>query len=189
MVLCDTEIRAAISSGQIIIDPPPPADHITTTAVDLTLGAEFRRWITPEGGIAFAIDPSHPSFNYHKVASKYQESVQLEADGSVVLKPHDFILGLTKERVVLPETSRLAARVEGRSRLARLGLAVHLTAPTIHAGFRGHITLEITNQGPIPIKLRPGLPVCQLIFEMVFGTPSVQMEGIFQDQVSVTGKA
>jgi deoxycytidine triphosphate deaminase len=85
MVLCDTEIRAAISSGQIIIDPPPPADHITTTAVDLTLGAEFRRWITPEGGIDFAIDPSHLSFNYHKVASKYQESVQLEADGSVVL--------------------------------------------------------------------------------------------------------
>ena len=98
------------------------------------------------------------------------------------------VLALTEERIVLPEMSRLAARVEGRSSLARLGLAVHLTAPIIHAGFRGRITLEITNQGTIPIRLRPGLIICQLVFEMVFGTPQAVMTGVFQDQDSVGGR-
>jgi dCTP deaminase len=93
-----------------------------------------------------------------------------------------------RERVGLPRQSRLAARVEGRNSLARLGLAVHLTAPTIHAGFSGNITLEITNQGPIPIKLRPGLAICQLVLEHVFGTPAREMTGIFQDQDSTAGR-
>jgi dCTP deaminase len=106
----------------------------------------------------------------------------------VLIRPGEFVLALTRERVELPRQSRLAARVEGRSSLARLGLAVHLTAPTIHAGFRGYITLEITNQGPIPIKLRPGLAICQLILEHVFGTPAAEMTGAFQDQTSVEGR-
>jgi len=65
---------------------------------------------------------------------------------------------------------------------------VHITAPTIHAGFKGNIALEIKNHGVLPIRLRPGMLICQLIFEQVFGTPSRTMAGIFQDQGSVTGK-
>ena len=115
-------------------------------------------------------------------------SVALESDGSVILRPGDFIVALTEERVEIRESARIAARVEGKSSLARIGLGVHITAPTIHAGFRGYITLEIKNHGDLPIKLVPGMPVCQLIFEMVFGTPSITMSGIFQDQKSVGGR-
>jgi dCTP deaminase len=78
--------------------------------------------------------------------------------------------------------------VEGKSSLARIGLGVHVTAPTIHAGFEGLITLEIKNHGTAAIRLRPGMPICQLIFESVFGTPSVVLEGIFQNQQSVSGR-
>src|SRR5262245_59906256 len=83
--------------------------------------------------------------------------------------------------------SRLAARVEGKSSLARIGLGVHVTAPTIHAGFGylqrdpsfigNPIQLEIWNAGPLRIRLVKGLPVCQLIFEEVHGTAQKGYEG------------
>src|SRR5262249_55596196 len=168
MVLCDTEIRVALKNGQIIIDPAPDADHISTSAVDLCLGDEFSRWKSAQvGGVTVTIDPSVPNF-YPQFAQSFLETMPLDGDGTVTIQPRELILALTRERLELPEESRLAAWVEGRSSLARLGLGVHLTAPTIHAGFRGRITMEITNQGPFPIKLRPGLVICQLIFEQVF---------------------
>lgn len=188
MVLCDLETRAALSHGAIVIEPPPRPDAYTTTAVDLTLGPEFFRWECPHGdGEDYSINPAHPGFNYTSISRKYLKSVQLDPDGSYVLRPREFVLGMTRERTELPIRSHLAARVEGRSTLARLGIGIHVTAPTIHGGFRGRITLEITNQGEIPIRLVPGLRICQLVFEMVYGTPSADMQGTFQDQAAVTG--
>ena len=63
-----------------------------------------------------------------------------------------------------------------------------MTAPTIHAGLKGQIALELTNQGDLPIKLTPRMRICQLIVEMAFGTPSREMTGIFQDQATVLGQ-
>lgn len=190
MVLCDSEIRAALSHGAIVIDPAPQPDAYTTTAVDLTLGSEFFRWDCPSAdGEDYSINPAHPGFNYANISERYLKPAQTEANSSYVLKPRQFVLGLTRERIELPIHSHLAARVEGRSTLARLGIGIHVTAPTIHAGFRGRITLEITNQGEIPIRLVPGLRICQLVFEMVYGTPSADMQGMFQDQTTVTGGA
>lgn len=93
--------------------------------------------------------------------------------GKFVLPPQQFAVGMTQESVGLPTRARLAARVEGRSSLARIGLAVHLTAPTIHAGFHGLIVLEMFNFSPYHLRLVPGkLAICQLIFEKVSRTPS-----------------
>ena len=76
------------------------------------------------------------------------------------------ILAQTREKIKSNPQARLAARVEGRSSLARIGLIVHLTAPTIHAGFEGNITLEIINFGPFHLRLVPReTRICQLIFE------------------------
>lgn len=74
--------------------------------------------------------------------------------------------------------------MEGKSGLARLGIAVHLTAPTIHAGFKGQIQLEMYNFGPNEIILDVGMPICQLIFEVTFGTPAKGYAGMFSDQVA-----
>jgi len=90
------------------------------------------------------------------------------------LDPGRFVLAQTLERLELPldeDGPCLAARVEGRSSFARCGMLVHFTAPTIHAGFSGHITLEIANLSPTAILLRPGVYVCQLILEEVVGGP------------------
>ena len=84
------------------------------------------------------------------------------------------VLGRTHEGVKLPidaDGECLAARIEGKSSYARCGLLVHFTAPTIHAGFDGTITLELYNMGPLSIALYPGTPICQLIVETVKGVP------------------
>jgi dCTP deaminase len=187
MVLSDNEIRTALANGDIIIDPPP-AQITTTTALDLTLGDEIKRWKPIAGtGLNRVVDPSADEFDFDELAALQTEDVPRESDGSIVLEPGQFVLGITHERIELPTRARIAARVEGRSTLARLGIGIHLTAPTIHSGFRGKITLEITNQGTLPVKLKPGLRICQLIFEQVFGTPASEMKGPFQDQVSIRG--
>jgi dCTP deaminase len=102
------------------------------------------------------------------------------------------VLGWTIERIRLPYHSRIAARVEGKSSLARLGLGVHVTVPTVHAGFGFKETvpdhpgtplqLEIWHVGPLPIRLMSGMPICQLIFEEVHGTPEKGYAGMFADQ-------
>jgi dCTP deaminase len=112
------------------------------------------------------------------------------------LLPGAFLLGWTVEKLQLPPQSRLAARVEGKSSLARLGLGVHVTAPTIHAGF-GYkpgssavgqpLQLEIWNIGPLTIRLTKGMAICQLIFEEVHGTPDKGYAGHFTQQGPVSG--
>ena len=102
------------------------------------------------------------------------------------------MLGLTVEYVKLPlpheigDRDCLAARVEGKSSLARIGLLVHFTAPTIHAGFEGHITLEMMNLGPSPIILTSGMAACQLILDQVHGVPDAPASR-FAGQTDPTG--
>ncbi|MFY9628129.1 MAG: dCTP deaminase [Methylocystis sp.] len=98
------------------------------------------------------------------------------------LKQKELILAYTKEYVDLRRDTKIAARVEGKSSLARIGLSVHITAPTIHAGFDGQIRLEIVNHGHLPIKLKPGMRICQLIFEQTLGTPVRGYGGQFSGQ-------
>ena len=103
-----------------------------------------------------------------------------------------FLLGWTIEKVQLPHRSRLAARVEGKSSLARLGIGVHVTAPTIHAGFGykasdetfagSPLQLEIWNVGPLDIRLLEGMPICQVIIELMDGTPEKGYDGRFSQQ-------
>jgi dCTP deaminase len=188
MILSDSEIRSALKHGQIIIDPVPSHDKFSTSALDLTLGrADFKRWKVPGPGVQLIIDPSQKDF--YREAAKQLKDVTPARDGSVTIEPDEFLLAMTEERVELPPHTRLAARVEGKSSLARIGLGIHITAPTIHCGFNGKIVLEIKNHGDLTIKLCPGMPVCQLIFEMVFGTPSTTIEGLFQNQDSVAGRS
>ena len=106
---------------------------------------------------------------------------EVDAEG-YLLNRDQLILAWMTEYISLRPASRVAARIEGKSSLARLGLAVHMTAPTIHAGFDGHIRLEIVNHGPLPIRLRPGMRLCQLIFEQTLGTPERGYQGQFTGQ-------
>jgi dCTP deaminase len=101
------------------------------------------------------------------------------------LAPGQLVLGWTRERIELRIHGRVAARVEGKSGLARVGLAIHCTAPIIHAGFEGTIQLEIVNHGPISIRLRPNIPICQLCFEQTLGMPDNAYKGQFLGQTAI----
>jgi dCTP deaminase len=165
MILTDREIQLAIENGQIEVTPLPGDDAYSSTSLDLTLSEPGEIWKKLNGQ---PIRPGARGYNYDQLAIRKDPMTSLH---NHTLLPNDFILAWTRETVYLPVTSRFAARVEGKSGLARLGLLVHLTAPTIHAGFKGQIQLEMVNIGPNEIILDVGMPICQLIFEITFGTP------------------
>ncbi|MBV8888543.1 MAG: dCTP deaminase [Alphaproteobacteria bacterium] len=124
------------------------------------------------------IRPNQPGYTYQSLDNR-KEKVKLN---NYPFKTGTLLLAWTKEDIVLPYTSRVAARVEGKSSLSRLGILVHMTAPTIHAGFRGQIQLEMCNMGPYEVILDSGMAICQLIFEITFGTPMKGYGGQFSGQ-------
>lgn len=180
MILSNVAIQKAIKTGRLIIDPQPlplrpserePDCPYQTSAVDLRLGNEIS-WFRP--GLPITMNLIHGGFQ-----TLFKDAAETKplADGEAFeLRPHMLVLAKTKEWIELPilNDSRkpcLAARIEGRSSYARCGLLVHFTAPTIHSGYAGPITLEISNFGQYPIALRANHPICQLIVEEVKGVP------------------
>lgn len=177
MILTDREIEIALKCGQIKITPPPDlATAISSSSLDLTLDDQAVEWSAPKG---IEIRPGVPGFKYTTTMGPLQKKVSITG---YRFEPKAFLLAYTRETIELPITSRLAARVEGKSSLARLGIGVHVTAPTVHAGFTGQIQLEMFNFGPHTITFDAGMKICQLIFEYTAGTPAAGYAGIFAGQ-------
>ncbi|KAA5601119.1 dCTP deaminase [Blastochloris sulfoviridis] len=182
MILTDREIKNSLVSGLIEIIPLPAADAYSSTSVDLKLGPIIRVFKQHTVGLTAAIDPTVPGYSVVKLIENETEAIDISTSG-YVLPGKTLILGWTREAIALHERGRVAARVEGKSSLARIGLAVHVTAPTIHAGFKApSIQLEIVNHGPLPIRLSQGMPICQLIFEQTLGMPDKAYQGQFLGQ-------
>lgn len=198
MILSNTAIFAALDEGRLRIVPEPSPrlpqaggaeSPFGSSAVDLTLGPSLR---IPVENLGLVLDPS--SGNTTNTLRTLYNTQPIDPLQGYILKPGRFLLANTAEAVTLPLPPAddspsgpwLAARVEGRSSLARMGLLVHFTAPTIHAGFSGNITLEMMNLGPAPILLQAGMRICQLIVEEVSGTPAANPSQ-FQGQRDPTG--
>jgi len=186
VILTDREIKIQIEREWIIIDPRPAPIAYSSTSVDLTLDPTISEFKRPKSGIETTIDPSSADFKGEAVFQDITERLTIPQDG-YVLPPDKFILAWTAEYINLKYETRLAARVEGKSALSRLGLSVHMTAPTIHCGYDGRIRLEIVNHGLFQIRLRPGMRICQLILEQTLGTPEKGYQGQFSGQTVITG--
>jgi dCTP deaminase len=191
VILSDKAIQQALQNGEIEITPAPTETRYTSSAVDLTLGSKFQGWnrdILNVEGTKVELDLAVQT--YQKTAKAYLQSFPTEKDGSFVFPPYSqmpmVLLSQTNESVHLKRNSGLAARVEGRSSLARIGLTVHLTAPTIHCGFQGPITLELINHSFFYLRMVPGAVICQLIIERVEGTAG-DIKTAFQNQVNPSG--
>ena len=150
-VLSDGTIRRLVDEGRIVLEPWDP-ELVQPASVDLRLGDSFRVFHNHR---AAAIDLREPPTNL-------TEEVTVSGGEAFVIHPGEFVLGRTLERVELPDD--IVARIEGKSSIGRLGLIVHATAGFVDPGFKGSLTLEITNLTRIPIKLWPGLPIAQLSF-------------------------
>jgi len=172
MILTDREIRSFLANGQIRIEPEPLPERYSSTTVDLTLGSHIEVWNFPADK---TVNPGRPGYKYENLRKAYASPMDIP--GGFVLEPKQFILAWTSEVIELPYQTRIAARVEGKSSLARLAVGIHVTAPTIQSGFVGPLQLEVCNHGTARVELVPGMPICQGIFEMTLGTPEKGYSG------------
>lgn len=151
MLLSDRDITAELDSGRVVLDPHDPA-MVQPSSVDVRLDRFFRLFDNHKYAV---IDPAQDQPDLTRL-------VEVEADEPFVLHPGEFVLGSTFEQVTLPDD--IAARLEGKSSLGRLGLLTHSTAGFIDPGFSGHVTLELSNVATLPITLWPGMKIGQMCF-------------------------
>ncbi len=149
MLLSDRDIRAEIESGRVTLQPFEAA-MVQPSSIDVRLDRFFR---TFENHRYPHIDPAEEQPELTRL-------VEPVAGEPFILHPGEFVLASTYEVVTLPDD--VAARLEGKSSLGRLGLLTHSTAGFIDPGFSGHVTLELSNVATLPIKLWPGMKIGQL---------------------------
>jgi dCTP deaminase len=155
MILSDADILDRLAEGDLVVEPLDDVDQqVQPASVDLRLGErflEFQRTNIP------CIHPTEAD----EVGEYVTETTVAEGD-EFILHPGDFVLGTTTERVEVPPD--LLATVQGRSSLGRLAIVIHATAGIVDPGYKGQITLELSNLGTAPVALTPGMRVSQLIF-------------------------
>ena len=174
MLLSGEEIREAVADGELVIEPFDN-DSVQPACIDLKLYSLIRvQSNEPIKGIV--LDPD--TLNVQELLGRYSEEMDISENRSYEFGPGEFVIGETEEFVGLPND--LAGRVEGRSRLARLGIGVHITAPKIDPGFRSRITLEIYNLGPWTIRLKSGMTICTLLVERLSRPAEHGYAGMFQ---------
>jgi len=151
VLLSDRDIKAELGAGRIRLDPYQP-EMIQPSSIDVRLDRYFRLFDNHKYPY---IDPAEDQPDLTRL-------IETQPDEPFILHPGEFVLGSTYELVSLPDD--VAARLEGKSSLGRLGLLTHSTAGFIDPGFSGHVTLELSNVATLPIKLWPGMKIGQLCF-------------------------
>ncbi|MGB3413945.1 MAG: dCTP deaminase [Microbacteriaceae bacterium] len=151
MLLSDRDIKVEFESGRVKLDPFDIA-AVQPASVDVRIDRYFRLFDNHKYPV---IDPSQDQPELTRL-------IEVDPGEAFVLHPGEFVLGSTFEQVTLPDD--IAARLEGKSSLGRLGLLTHSTAGFIDPGFSGHVTLELSNMATLPIKLWPGMKIGQLCF-------------------------
>src|SRR5712692_6265861 len=154
MMLARQDLFRAWKRGEIRFDPDISRDQISLSSIDLRLGRIFTKQKAHKGLVIRPAQEFDPS--------DFVTNTTLGSGGIFRLRPKQFRLAQTLEKITLP--AGLAAHIHGRSSLARSGLSVHATAPHIHPGFYGPITLEFFNCGKWELEFFPGRDIiCQLI--------------------------
>jgi dCTP deaminase len=151
VLLSDRDIKAELDLRRIGLDPYDPS-LIQPSSIDVRLDRFFRLFDNHKYPF---IDPAEDQ-------PELTHLVEAKPDEPFILHPGEFVLGSTYELVTLPDD--IAARLEGKSSLGRLGLLTHSTAGFIDPGFSGHVTLELSNVATLPIKLWPGMKIGQLCY-------------------------
>lgn len=158
MVLSDKTIRELVKSKKLLIFPFDP-QLIQPSSYNLRLANKFR--IFKNAQQAF-LDVREP-------VADFMEEITIKDDQPIIIHPREFILGETVEYFEIPND--LVGRLEGKSSLGRLGIIIHSTAGYVDPGFRGTLTLEISNLANIPIKLYPKMKIAQMSFHYM-STPA-----------------
>jgi dCTP deaminase len=167
-VLGRQAILEAIAQGSLTITPFRQ-ELVGPASVDLTLASTFRVFRKVHQVIEV-----HEGTDYRDLTDK----IEIEAGQHILIMPGETVLGITRERLRLGPG--LCGWLEGRSRFARLGLMVHISAPFMGPGIDSQQVLEMSNFGPAPLAVFPGLPICQFVFQMLEGNERYQ--GLYAGQ-------
>ena len=151
MILSDRTIRQELAAGRIVVRPLYK-DCIQPSSIDLHLSSEFRVFK----------HSSHPVIDVKKKFGEYTELIKVKESEPFIIHPDEFVLGSTIENVEIP--GDIVGRLEGKSSLGRLGIIIHATAGYVDPGWKGRLTLEISNVGKIPVTLYPQMRIAQLSF-------------------------
>lgn len=155
MLLVDWQIKNAIEKDTIHLEPFDES-LLQPNSYDVRLGDHFIVYCKSKHSHSrHIIDP-------YNVESIVRHTVSYRVSDYIVIEPGDFVLGRTQEIIGLPDD--IAAKIDGKSSIARLGIVVHQTGGFIDAGFCGTITLEISNANSFPVKLYVGMPIAQIEF-------------------------
>ena len=181
MILSDRSIREALASGRIEIDPLDES-CIQPSSVDLTIDRYFRVFRNNR----------YPYIDVRAVQPDLTELLSVADDEPFILHPGEFVLGQTLEWSELPND--LVARLEGKSSLGRLGLLIHSTAGYVDPGWKGNLTLELSNVANLPIALYYGMKIGQISFfkmssevDRPYGSPELGSK--YQGQSEPTASA
>jgi dCTP deaminase len=151
MLMSDRDIRAELESGRIGLEPLEMG-LLQPSSFDVRLDRFFRLFDNHK----------YPYIDPAENQDELTRLIEVDPNEPFILHPGEFVLGSTFEFVSLPDD--IAARLEGKSSLGRLGLLTHSTAGFVDPGFKGHVTLELSNVATLPIKLWPGMKIGQLCF-------------------------
>lgn len=166
MKLSDVHILERMRNGTIRIIPEVSDEQIGSMSIDLRLGNRFGVF----KHVAFPFIDVGNGTSVFSMSEAVMDYIEIADGGAFHLHPGEMALGVTIERVSLPDD--IVGWLDGRSSLARLGLLVHVTAHTIDPGWDGRITLEFANIGRLPLALSPGMRICALSFEPLSGPTS-----------------
>jgi dCTP deaminase len=127
MIFSDRAIEKAIKNRQIIVDPPVDQNQFDSSSLNLRVGDDFRRW---KRSLAAPATTHSIDLNLIDLSDlvDFTEELKTDSKGFVTIEPGDFVIVRTLEHLELPAASQIAARVEGRSKQARLGMTAHITA-------------------------------------------------------------
>ncbi len=173
MILTRDKIRDAVRMGEITIDPFD--EHaLDAASYDMTLYPQIRVFI--EG--LNEIDLLDMAQNAHALLN-ITRIVNIPSESYYLLKPGELVLGMTVEKLSL--APNIAGSLEGRSRFARMGLMVHVTASFLQPGIKNtRQVFEIFNASRNAIKLRSGVRIAQVVFERCEGMATYT--GVFANQ-------
>jgi len=156
----------------LCVVPKPNLDELKksgTASLDLRLG----RWFLMLRQDRTEILEVHRQ-NSEKLEPYIARRIFVPFGNRFVLHPRSFVLGCTLEWIRLP--SSIGGYVFGKSSWGRRGLVIE-TAPGVHPGFSGCLTLEMSNVGTVPLAIQPGIRICQIAFQSTRGD-SAKSEGI-----------
>jgi dCTP deaminase len=167
-ILAKSEILREIAAGRIRITPYDER-LVGPASVDLHLSDAFRVFVHLPATLDVTEDLDF------RTATK---GFRVPPGDCLVLQPGQTVLGITQEKVELAPD--ICGWLEGRSRYARVGLLVHVSSSFMQPGISNHQVLEMSNSGPIALRIRPGTAICQFIFQRVVGAG--RYEGVFRGQ-------